>query len=283
MKTGLVLEGGSMRGMFTAGVLDVLMEHGVVFDGAIGVSAGACFGCNYKSKQIGRALRYNVKYCKDPRYAGFRSLLLTGDIYGVDFCYREIPLHLDLFDAKTFSENPMPFVVGCTDALTGQPIYHELMDGGEEDLQWIRASASMPMVSRVVELNGKKLLDGGISDPVPLKHFEESGYARNVVLLTQPAGYVKQPSKLMRAFKVFLRRYPAMVEAMGTRHTRYNAQRAYIQEREVAGAALVIRPDHPLDVGAVEHDPEKLKAVYRHGREVGERELPRIQAFLAKA
>lgn len=281
-KTGLVMEGGSMRGLFTAGVLDVLMEHGVTFDGAIGVSAGACFGCNLKSHQIGRAIRYNVRFCRDPRYAGWRSLLRTGDIYGADFCYRKIPQELDLFDVKTFAADPMPFEVVCTDVATGEPVYRQLTRGDEEDLVWMRASASMPLVSRVVKVGGYGLLDGGIADPVPLAHFEDEGYARNVVILTQPAGYVKQPARLMPAFRIFLRRYPSIVTAMASRHARYNEQRAYIEAREAEGAALVIRPEHPLEVASVEHDAEKLKAVYAHGREVGERELRRIMDFLKK-
>lgn len=281
-RIGLVLEGGSMRGLFTAGVLDVLMEHGVRFDGAVGVSAGACFGCNIKSHQIGRVIRYNLRFCRDPRYAGLRSFLRTGDVYGAKFCYETIPLELDPFDTAAFAADPMHFEVVCTDVTTGQPVYHTLESGDAQDLVWMRASASMPLVSRVVHADGYGLLDGGIADPVPLRHFEESGYARNVVILTQPAGYVKQPARVLPLFRIFLRKYPAIIDAMATRHERYNAQRAYIAQREAAGAALVIRPEHPLVSGAVEHDPERLKAIYAHGREVGERELARIQAFLGE-
>lgn len=281
-RIGLVLEGGSMRGLFTAGILDVLMEHSVRFDGVIGVSAGACFGCNLKSHQPGRAVRYNVRFCRDPRYSGWQSFLRTGDVYGAEFCYKTIPQELDPFDVATFAEDPTRFEVVCTDVSTGQPVYHELKTGNDEDLLWMRASASMPLVSRVVQVGGYGLLDGGISDSVPLKHFEESGYARNVVILTQPDGYVKQPSKLQIAFRLFLRKYPAIINAMATRHERYNAQRIYITQREQAGAALVIRPDHALDVASIEHDPDKLRAVYTHGRKVGMRELARIQAFIEK-
>ena len=192
MKTGLVLEGGAMRGMFTAGVLDVLMEAGVAVDGAVGVSAGAAFGCNYKSRQIGRAIRYNMTYCRDPRYCSLRSLVRTGDLYGVDFCYRVIPMELDPFDVETFARNPMPFYAVCTDLRTGKPVYHLLQNGGEEDMAWIRASASMPMVSRIVRLDGHELLDGGIADSIPLRFFESIGYERNIVVLTQPQGFIKK-------------------------------------------------------------------------------------------
>ena len=147
MKTGLVMEGGAMRGMFTAGVTDVMLENGMEFDGAIGVSAGAVFGCNYKSKQIGRTIRYNTKYCKNPRYASFWSLFLTGNFYGKKFCYRTLPKKLDVFDTETFQKNPMEFYVVCTDVETGKPVYRNCITGLEEDLTWIRASASMPIAS----------------------------------------------------------------------------------------------------------------------------------------
>ena len=279
---GLVMEGGSMRGMFTAGVLDELMENGITFPAAIGVSAGACFGCNIKSHQIGRVIRYNTRFCKDPRYAGLRSFLLTGDVYGADFCYRDIPDKLDVFDRETFRANPMAFWVVATDVETGKPVYRELKTGDEHDLLWMRASASMPLVSRVVSIDGGGYLDGGISDPIPLRRFEENGYVRNLVIVTQPAGYIKQPSKLMPAFRTFMRRYPAIVDAMASRHARYNEVTAYVQSREQAGMALVIRPDHALDTAAVERDADKLRAVYAHGREVALRELARIRAFMAE-
>ena len=143
-KTGLVLEGGAMRGMFTCGVIDVLMENGIRFDGAAGISAGAVFGCNYKSRQIGRPVRYNKNYCKDPRYCSDRSLIKTGDLYGADFCYRELPDVLDPFDRETFKNDPMEFYIGATDVKTGKAVYHKCTDGGEDDLLWMRASASMP-------------------------------------------------------------------------------------------------------------------------------------------
>ncbi|MFR2189268.1 MAG: patatin family protein, partial [Blautia sp.] len=186
MKTGLIMEGGAMRGMFTAGVIDVLMEAGVCFDGAIGVSAGAVFGCNYKSRQIGRVIRYNKAYCQDPRYVSFRSLLRTGDIYGEEFCYHELPDRLDPFDVKTYEENPMDFYVVCTDVETGKPVYHNCLKGDAEDIQWMRASASMPALSRFVNLDGHMLSDGGTADSIPVRFFESIGYERNVVILTQP-------------------------------------------------------------------------------------------------
>ena len=192
MKHGLVLEGGAMRGLFTAGVIDVMMEEGIGFDGAIGVSAGAVFGSNYKSNQPGRVIRYNLRFCQDPRYSSFRSLAKTGDLFGADFCYREIPDHLDPFDREAYESSPMDFYVVATDVHTGKPVYHNCRKGDREDLDWFRASASMPLAARIVEVGGYQLLDGGISDSIPLKYLESVGYDRNVVILTQPMGYEKK-------------------------------------------------------------------------------------------
>lgn len=281
MKTGLVLEGGAMRGLFTAGVTDVMMENGIKFDGAIGVSAGAAFGCNYKSHQIGRAARYNIKYCNDERYCGFKTLVKTGDIYGVDFCYREIPQKLDVFDVDTFQKNPMEFYVVCTDIVTGKAIYHKCTTGGAEDLDWIRASASMPLVSRVVETDGYKMLDGGMSDSVPLKYFESIGYDRNVVILTQPDGYVKKKNKFLPVMRLTMRGYPKLIETVADRHNVYNQTTEYIKEREKTGNAFVIRPPENLNIGAVEHNPDELKRVYEIGRKTGEETLDAMKEFLA--
>lgn len=280
MKTGLVLEGGAMRGIFTAGILDVMMEQGVEFDGMVGVSAGACFGCNYKSRQIGRAIRYNMKYCNDPRYCGFRTLMKTGDLFGADFCYREIPETLDPFDRETFQASPMEFYLVCTDVLTGKPVYHKCEKGDEEDLAWIRASASMPGVSHVVEVGGYQMLDGGIVDAIPLKFFEQQGYDRNIVILTQPLDYMKTATKALPAMKLLLKKYPKVFRAMQERHHVYNRQTAYVRMKEKMGEILVIRPAEALPIGRVEHDPEKLKAVYEIGRNTAMEMLPKIREFL---
>ena len=270
-----------MRGMFTAGVLDVMLENGLAFDGVIGVSAGAAFGCNYKSRQPGRTIRYNVKYCRDPRYCSLRSLLFTGDLYGADFCYRAIPEELDPFDNRTFDENPTAFYAVCTDVDTGEAVYHRCEKAGAADaMPWIRASASMPLVSRPVEIGGRRLLDGGIADSVPLRYFESIGYGRNVVILTQPHGYVKKPVASPAVLRMALRKYPRVAQAMLRRHEVYNETIAYIEQREREGAALVIRPEAKLDVGRVEHDAKKLQAAYTLGREAGEKHLEEIISFL---
>lgn len=280
MKKGLILEGGAMRGMFTAGVMDVMMENGIEFDGAIGVSAGAAFGCNYKTKQIGRVLRYNTRFCNDKRYSGVRCLLKTGDIYSADFAYGEVPLVHDPFDFDTYMANPMEFYVVCTDIESGKPVYHAYEGWNDHGFDWIRASASMPLVSKAVEVDGMKLLDGGISDSVPIKFFESIGYDRNIVILTQPDGYVKGKNKLMPLIKMKYRKNPQMVAKMADRHNAYNKAIEYIAEKEKRGEVLVIRPESTLSVGRIEKDPEKLKAVYETGRQVAEKRLNEIKDFL---
>lgn len=197
MKKGLVLEGGAMRGLFTAGILDVLMEHEIWPDGVIGVSAGAAFGCNMKSKQPGRALRYNKNLVNDWRYSSLRSLLTTGDYFGGDYAYHYVPRHIDYFDIDTFSKNPMEFWVVCTNVDTGKAEYKRLTEVDYDSLEYIRASASMPIAARIVTVDGKKMLDGGIADSIPLRFFQQQGYEKNLVILTQPAGYVKRRSPLM--------------------------------------------------------------------------------------
>lgn len=280
MKTGLVLEGGAMRGLFTAGVLDVLMENGVCFDGLIGVSAGAVFGCNYKSGQIGRTIRYNTRFCRDKQYCSFRSLLKTGDLYGAEYCYHTLPRELDVFDNAAFMQNPMSFFVVCTDAETGQAIVHECKICDDRDLEWMRASASMPLAARIVEIDGYQLLDGGIADSIPLQRFESMGYEKNVVILTQPFGYVKKPNRLLPLLRHVFAKYPRLVDTFARRHESYNTATAYVAYQEQYGHALVIRPDAPLDIGHVCHDAAEMKRVYTLGRQVGEQRLADVLHFL---
>lgn len=280
MKRGLVLEGGGMRGLYTAGVLDVLMERGVGFDGLVGVSAGAVFGCNYKSRQIGRALRYNTIYCSDPRYISLRSLLRTGDLYEADFCYRELPEVLDPFDSATFAADPTEFHVVCTDVRTGRPVYHRCDAGDAEDVQWMRASASMPLVSNVVRVGGMELLDGGIADSIPIAWSRAHGYDRSVVVLTQPAGYRKKKSALVPLLKFLLRKHPALAEAMAKRPEGYNASLDELEVLERRGEVFVLRPRHKLAVSRTERNPDKLRIAHRLGREDAERKLEELRAFL---
>ena len=285
MKTGLVLEGGGIRGIFTAGILDVLMEEGIEFDGAVGVSAGAAFGSNYKSRQSRRAIRYNLRFAKDPRYSSIRSLLATGNLFNAQFCYHDIPEKHDPFDWEAFYKNPMEFYLVATDVETGKPVYH-LCDESEDKydiLEWFRASGSMPLVSRVVEVGGYKLLDGGVADSIPLRFMEEQGYERNLVILTRPAGYVKQPNPLMPVIRRALSSYPEAVRAIGDRHIFYNQELAYVRQREAGKYAFVIRPEGDLDIGRIEHDRLKIRTVYKEGRRLARRHLSAIRRFLAAA
>ena len=282
MKTGLVMEGGAMRGMFTAGVIDVMMEHGIDFDGAIGVSAGACFGCNYKSRQIGRVIRYNTRFSRDKRYGGFRVLLKTGDFYSKKFCYEEVPTKYDIFDFDTFEANPMEFYIVCTDVDTGKAVYHKQENRHDHGFEWIRASASMPLVSRMVEIDGRKYLDGALADSIPVQQFETMGYDRNVVILTQPLGFRKHPDTLLPVMKLYYKAFPNLVASMTKRHEQYNAALDYIAGKEAAGELLVIRPPETLPIARTEKDPEKLRIVYEIGRKTAEDRIAEIQTYLQK-
>ena len=283
MKTGLVLEGGAMRGMFTAGVLDVLMEHNIQLDGAVGVSAGAVFGCNYKSHQIGRTIRYNTECCTDKRYASFGNLLRTGNLYSEQFCYHTVPEKLDPFDTEAFRENPMDFFVVCTDVRTGDPIYRKCRTGDAEDIQWMQASASMPLAAKIVKIGHYQLLDGGVADSIPVRFFESIGYKRNLIILTQPKGFVKQKNKMLPLIRARYVRYPAFVEAVADRHQRYNETLAYISMLEQSGRAFVIRPPIPLEIPSMERDPAQLRRVYETGRAVAQIQIDKIAAYVEES
>lgn len=280
MKKGLVLEGGAMRGMFTCGVIDVMMKNGIDFDGIIGVSAGACFGCNYKSKQIGRGIRYNMRFCNDKRYCGLYSLLRTGNLYSDDFCYKVVPTQYDIFDFDTFYNNPMEFVAVCTDVETGKPYYKHFDKREENIFEWFRASASLPLVSHIVEIDGIKLLDGGIVDSIPLKYFEGLGYDKNIVVLTQPKDYRKKKNNIMPVIKSLYKKYPKFVEAIKNRHNMYNETLDYIAKKENKGEIFVIRPETDLDIKKVEKNPENLKRVYEIGKITAQKHLEEIIEFL---
>lgn len=280
MKTGLVLEGGAMRGLFTAGVIDVMMEHGIEFDGMVGVSAGSSFGCNYKSRQPGRVLRYNLKYCKDPRYMGWRSLLTTGNIVGAEFAYHTLPLQLDIFDSRAFEENPMEFHVVCTDVASGKPEYYLMEKVDYQSLEWLRASASMPVLTRPVKVDGdRRMLDGGISDSIPLRYFQSIGYSRNIVVLTQPRDYRKSPAPQW-LFRLLMPYAPEIAKAMGRRHIMYNSQLDYINAQESLGNTMIIAPEEPLPIGRLEMSHEKIRQVYELGREACMRQLADIRRFM---
>lgn len=272
-----------MRGLWTAGVTDVMMEHNIWPDGLIGVSAGAAFGCNYKSRQPGRAIRYNTRFARDARYSGVRSLLTTGNYFNAEFGYHVVPKQYDLFDDDAFNQNPMEFIVVCTDVETGEAVYQPLAEASYDAYEYIRASASMPLVSKVVKLQGRKLLDGGVSDSIPLAYFEKIGYRKNIVILTQPQGYQKEHLRLMPLMRMALWKYPKMIQAMDVRHEMYNKQLDYVTEAEREGRCLVIRPDEKIPIGHISHDATQMRHVYEMGRKAGERHIDSILSFYSKS
>lgn len=279
MKCGLVLEGGAMRGLFSAGVIDVMMEHNLRPDGIVGVSAGAAFGCNYKSGQHGRALRYNQRFARDSRYCGILSLIKSGDLFNAEFAYHIVPNKYDIFDSDAFERNPMEYYVVCTDVNTGRAVYHRCLKGGDGFYEWVRASASMPLVSNIVDIDGSRLLDGGISDSIPLEFFENKGYDANVVVLTQPEGYLKKIPRLMPLLSLGLRKHPRLRDAMANRHKMYNAQLEYVRQAEAAGRCLVIRPDESLPIGHVSHNPDEMQHVYNLGRTAAQKKILEIKTL----
>ena len=282
MRTGLVLEGGAMRGMFTCGILDVFLEKGIDFDSTIGVSAGAVFGCNYKSRQVGRVLRYNKRFCRDPRYCSVRSLLKTGDLYGAEFCYDELPNVLDPFDYDTFERNPMEFWCVTTDVETGKARYDLMKDGRGDDMKLMRASASMPLVSRPVSVRGRELLDGGIADPIPFDFMLSGNVDRCLVILTQPYDYIKKKNSMLPLFGLFYKgKRKGIRDAMGIRHEVYNSQTERLKTLEKEGRVFVLRPASPLEIGKTEKDTSRLQAVYDEGRRLALEKLDEIKAYLS--
>ena len=281
MKKGLVMEGGSMRGLFTAGVMDVFLENNIVFDGSIGVSAGAAFGCNYKSKQIGRVLRYTKRFCRYWKFCSVRLWLFTGNIFGAEFCYYDIPFKLDVFDFDTFKNNPMDFYIVATDVRTGKAVYHNMNDYADDNIEWLRASASLPALSKPVKIGDALYLDGGMGDSIPLEYMQKNGYEKNIVILTQPEGFVKEQLKVLPLIKLFTHKHPAVAQALKNRPDMYNAQTAYVKECEDKGNTLVIRPEEALNIGSRVSDPEELQRVYDIGRQTALKRIEEVKTFMA--
>lgn len=279
MSVGLVLEGGAMRGLYTAGILDVWMDEGIRADGLFGVSAGAIFGANLFSGQKGRGLRYNLRYMPDKRYMSLRLLLTTGDLISRDFAYYRITNELDPFDEAAFERYGGAFYAVATDVMTGEPKCIRI-DNVMEQLEVLRASAALPFVSKMVELNGRRYLDGGVSDSIPVRECLERGYDRVVVILTQPADYRKQPMN-PALIRLCYARYPKLQEALLRRHDAYNAQCEEVARLEAEGRVFVIRPESALGIGRLERDPARLQAVYGRGTADGKRTLPALRAYLA--
>ena len=256
------------------------MEHGITFDGVIGVSAGAVHGCSYLSGQHGRSIRYYKKYSRDPRFMSIWSLLKTGNIVGVDFCYHELPEKLDLYDNEAFLRCGVPFYAVCSNVETGEAEYLQVHDM-LKDIDVVRASASMPFVSKVVEVNGKKYLDGGSTDSIPVEAFMQMGYGRNVVVLTRDEAYRKK-KELSFLSRVMYRKYPAFAKVQGKRHEVYNQTVERICDLEKEGSAFVIRPSRPLKIKRTENRPEKIEEIYLIGRSDALAKIEDLKAWRAE-
>ena len=281
-KVAIVLEGGSFRGQFTAGVLDVLMENGVEVAACYGTSAGALNGINYKSRQIGRVNRVNLAFCNDPRYMGAQSLLTTGSMVGYDFMLNDVQDRLDPFDNEAYLDNPMEMYACVTDVMFGTAAYLPVRNA-TLDIDSVRASTSLPLVTQPVAIDGHLYLDGGTADSVPVEHaLEDAGFDRAIVVLTQDRDYVKGPYGLMGAAQAAYAACPYLLDAMETRHERYNEQREHIWEYEREGRALVLAPPRPVEVAHVEHDTAKLLDLYIQGRQEAQARLGEIKAFVAR-
>ena len=259
--------------------MDVMMEHGLQPDGIVGVSAGAAFGCNYKSGQAGRAIRYNRQFARDSRYSGIKSLITSGDLFNAEFAYHVVPTEYDPFDSEAYRKSAMEYYVVCTDVETGEAVYHLCTETSHELFEWIRASASMPVVSNVVEIGRLKLLDGGMTDSIPLEFFENLGYDRNIVVLTQPKGYVKHKSKALPLIRFSTRKYPEVYRVMSVRHEMYNAQVRFVEQAEREGRCVIIRPEEALKIGHLSHNPDDMQSVYEAGRAVALGKIEELKSF----
>lgn len=263
MKTGLVLEGGAMRGMYTAAILDCFLDKKINIDGIIGVSAGALFGVNYCSKQKGRALRYNKKYAKDPRYMGIKSLLTTGNIVNTKFAYHEVPFKLDIFDEETYSKSKTDFYAVITNVKTGQPEYKKMINVSVQ-IDELRASGSMPFVSQMVKIGDNKYLDGALGDSIPILKIKEMGYKKIIVILTRPLNYRKKKSNQLLP-KIIYHKYPNLIKAINTRYIKYNETLDIIIDMENKKEIFVFRPSKELNLSRIEKNPDRLQEMYNLG------------------
>ncbi|MBO5179481.1 MAG: patatin-like phospholipase family protein [Clostridia bacterium] len=280
MSIGLVLEGGAMRGLYTAGVIDVFLENNIEVDGVIGVSAGVLFGVNYLSKQNGRVLRYNKKFVKDKRYMGIWSLITTGNIVSKDFSFYEIPYKLDVFDDEEYKKSKTKMYATVTNVETGKPEYMKL-DSVFEQMEILRATSAMPFVSKFVELDGNKYLDGGISDSIPVEKCKEMGYDKIIVVLTRPIEYRKKKES-EGLINMFYKKYPNLAETLKNRHTNYNSSVEKIIDLENKKEIFVIRPSKTLKIKRIEKNTDKLQAMYDLGVEDCKNKLEELMMYLKK-
>ena len=265
MKVALVLEGGAMRGLYTAGVLDVFMKNNIVVDAVIGVSAGALFGMNYLSNQEGRVLRYNKRYLNDKRYMGVYSWVTTGNIMNEEFCFNELVYKLDKFEFDVFADSPIEFYATVTNVQTGEAEYIRIDDlEKDNNMEYLRASGSMPLVSKIVKIGSNEYLDGGISDSIPVREAYNMGYDKVIAVLTRPNNYRKRKSNMF-LYKLVYGRYPRLVHILEERYRIYNDTIDYINSKEKKKELLVIRPTKDLKVKRLEKKVAKIEELYKLG------------------
>lgn len=280
-RLGLVLEGGGMRGVYTAGVLDYFLEKNIAVDGVIGVSAGSCHGVSFLSKQYQRNLRVNLNYLDDPDYLSMRNFLKTGSIFGMDMLFNRIPNELDPFDYEAFDRRKAEFVIVSTDIKSGKPHYHVAKDM-HADIKYVQASSSLPLLARPVEADGTLLMDGGCSDSIPITYFKERGYTHNIVVLTQHHSYRKGKNNLLPLIKCVYRDYPKLYEALKTRHIRYNQTLDELETLKRQGSVFVIQPSVPVNISRLEKNKQKLQDLYQLGYEDAKKAYPKLVQFLEK-
>ena len=282
-KIGLVLEGGAMRGMYSAGVLDVFMENNIQVDGIIGTSAGALFGVNYFSNQKGRVIRYNKRFCKDIRYISKISLLFTGNIVNKRFAFYKISKKLDKFDNDTFIKTGKDFYATVTNIETGKAEYIKITDPIKQ-LEYLRASSAMPIVSKIVNLDGKKYLDGGAADSIPLDKMISLGYDKIIVVLTQPLSYRKKAlsDSNIKMIKIKFKKYPNFINAMIERPKNYNKITEKIISLEKNNKIFVVRPSSKIDINIIERNSQKLQSVYDLGKKDASKIIKKLKTYLAK-
>ena len=281
-KVGLVLEGGGMRGLYTAGVLDAFMDEKINVDGIIGVSAGALFGANYFSNQKGRALRYNKKYCKDKRYISIYSLIMTGNIINKDFAFYKITNELDPFDEKKFIKTNKDYYAVVTNVLTGNAEYINIKNSIIDNLEVLRATGALPMVSKMVKINNNKYLDGAVSDSIPVNKCLELGYDKVIVVLTQDINYRKKEYKTLVKLLINLKyfKYPNLRKKIINRYIQYNESLENIKYLEKKGKIFVIRPSEKLMISRLEKDMNKLQSVYELGLNDCKKNIKQLQKYL---
>ncbi|MBQ9246670.1 patatin family protein [bacterium] len=277
-KIALVLEGGAMRGLYSAGVLDVFMENDINADVVYGVSAGALFGLNYKSRQIGRAIRYNLEYAKEKNYMGLYSLITTGNIMNKEFCFNKLVYELDKLDFETYKNNPVDFYAVVTNIQTGKPEYIKI-DDAQKDMEYFRASGSMPFVSKPVEINGNLYLDGAISDAVPLKKVLETNCEKIIVILTRPLGHNRK-KKSQLPYKLFYGKFPNFVKTANDSYKMYNETMELIEQYESESKIVVVRPSKFINVKRVEKDKNKLQSIYNLGMTDCIKQLDKIKEYI---